>query len=87
MKLAELNRYNPITIQCHDNPDADTLASGYALYRYFQDMGREVRVIYSGRNRIQKSNLLLMMDHLQLPVTYIKDVSALLGQEDRKSVV
>lgn len=68
MKLAELQGYDPVTIQCHDNPDADTLASGYALYRYFQDMGRKVRLIYCGRNKIQKSNLLLMLEHLQIPV-------------------
>ena len=34
MKLAELEKYNPITIQCHDNPDADALASGFGLYSY-----------------------------------------------------
>ena len=32
MKLSDLAAYNPITVQCHDNPDADALASGYALY-------------------------------------------------------
>lgn len=79
MKLEELNGYNPVTIQCHDNPDADAIASGYALYRYFQDMGREVQLIYCGRNQIRKSNLMLMIEHLKLPVTYIKDVSAFLS--------
>lgn len=81
MKLAQLQGYDPVTIQCHDNPDADALASGYALYRYFQDMGRKVRLIYCGRNKIQKSNLLLMVEHLQIPVTYIKDVGSFLKQE------
>lgn len=55
MKLSDLTAYNPITIQCHDNPDADAIASGYALYVYFQSIGKEVRFIYCGRNRIQKS--------------------------------
>lgn len=36
MKLEELVKYNPITIQCHDNPDADAIAAGYALCRYFE---------------------------------------------------
>lgn len=81
MKLSELTAYDPITIQCHDNPDADSLASGYALYRYFQDQGREVRLVYGGRNRIQKSNLLLMLEHLEIPVTYIKDLQTSAGQE------
>lgn len=81
MKLSELNKYDSITIQCHDNPDADAIASGYALYCYFQDRDRKVRLIYSGRNRIQKSNLLLMLEHLRIPIAYIDDVPAFLSQE------
>ena len=36
MILRELAKYDPITIQCHDNPDADSIAAGYALCRYFE---------------------------------------------------
>ncbi len=32
MILRELAKYDPITIQCHDNPDADSIAAGYALW-------------------------------------------------------
>lgn len=81
MKLNDLKEYDPITIQCHDNPDADAIASGYALYRYFQDMGKKVSFIYSGRNKIQKSNLLLMLDHLKIPLTYVRDTAAFLADE------
>ena len=42
VKLSDLLQYNKIYIQCHDNPDADAIASGYALYRYFSDMGKKV---------------------------------------------
>lgn len=70
MKLSDLTRYNPITIQCHDNPDADAIASGYALYTYFKSLGKEVHLIYSGRNRIQKPNLRLMLEHLEIPLKY-----------------
>lgn len=72
MKLRDLEKYNPITIQCHDNPDADALASGYGLYCYFKSRGHDVRLVYSGKNRIQKSNLRLMVEKLHLPVKYIK---------------
>lgn len=71
MRLSELEIYNPITIQCHDNPDADALASGYGLYCYYKSRGRDVRLVYSGRNRIHKSNLKLMVEKLELPVEYI----------------
>ncbi len=79
MRLAELESYNPITIQCHDNPDADAIASGFALYTYFQDKGKEVRFIYSGRDRIQKTNLTLMIDKLSIPIVYEGDTSVRLS--------
>ena len=40
MTLADLLRFQRIAVQCHDNPDADALASGYALYRYFTAHGK-----------------------------------------------
>ncbi len=71
MKLSNLMKYEPITIQCHDNPDADAIASGYALYSFFKQKGKTVRLVYSGRNKIQKSNLCLMLEHLKIPMEYI----------------
>ncbi len=73
MKLSELLVYNDIVIQCHDNPDADALASGYALWWYLRKNGKEPIFIYRGRNRIQKSNLLLMLSFLEIPVSYEPD--------------
>ncbi len=66
-----MEQYDKITIQCHDNPDADTLASGYGLFCYFKSRAKEVSLVYCGRNRIQKSNLCLMVEKLKLPVEYI----------------
>lgn len=71
MKLRELAQFNPITIQCHDNPDADAIGAGYGLYCYFKSLGRDVHLVYSGRNKIQKSNLRLMVEELHIPVEYM----------------
>lgn len=71
MKLQDLDRFEQITIQCHDNPDADALGAGFGLYCYFAEKGKQVRLVYSGRNEIQKSNLRLMVENLNLPVEYI----------------
>ena len=71
MKLNELLKYNKITIQCHDNPDADAIASGYGLYCFFTSKDKDVKLIYSGRNEIQKSNLRLMLDKLNIPLIYV----------------
>lgn len=70
MKLRDLLAFNDIVIQCHDNPDADALASGYGLYLYFKDQGKNIRFIYRGNNRIKKSNLMIMVEELQIPVEY-----------------
>ncbi|MBQ6888495.1 MAG: DHH family phosphoesterase [Lachnospiraceae bacterium] len=75
MRLSELEKYNPITIQCHDNPDADAIASGFGLYTYFKSKGKDVRLIYSGRNRIHKANLKLMVEKLEIPVVYMEEVN------------
>ncbi len=73
MRLEELLQYDPITIQCHDNPDADAIASGFALYTYFRSQGRRARLVYAGRNRIRKSNLLLMVEKLHIPIEHVED--------------
>ncbi|MBR5975118.1 MAG: DHH family phosphoesterase [Clostridiales bacterium] len=70
MKLSELLQFNDIVIQCHDNPDADALASGAALHWYFTKMGKNVRFIYRGNNQTQKSNLMIMLSDLAIPISY-----------------
>ncbi len=81
MILKELAQYDPVTIQCHDNPDADAIAAGYALCRYFDSLGKQARLVYGGRNKIKKPNLLLMLKHLEIPVIYIEDADAFLKEE------
>lgn len=71
LSLHSLTGYPSVTIQCHDNPDADAIASGYGLYCYFTAQGIPTRFLYSGRNRVSKANLELMITHLNIPLTYI----------------
>lgn len=73
MRLSDLEKYNPITIQCHDNPDADAIGSGFGLYTYFKSKGKDTRLIYSGKNRLHKANLKLMVEKLDIPIVYIED--------------
>ena len=75
LQLKDLEKYDSITIQCHDNPDGDAIASGYGLYSYFKFKEKTVRLIYSGRNRIHKANLLLMLEDLDIPIEYVEDSS------------
>ena len=74
MTLQDFERFEQITIQCHDNPDADTLAAGYGLYCYFLEKGKKVELVYSGRFEIRKSNLCLMVEELKIPVKYLEPI-------------
>lgn len=76
MKLSSLLCYNSIVIQCHDNPDADAICSGYVLYRYFSDKGKKVRFIYSGNFEISKSNLVYLIERLHIPIEYVTKLSS-----------
>ncbi len=75
MRLHELLAFDDIVIQCHDNPDADALASGYALLWYLKQNEKRARFIYRGQNKIRKSNLLIMLEKLAVPVTYAPEFS------------
>ena len=66
--------YDNIVIQCHDNPDADALASGFGLWLFFKKNDRNVRFVYGGRNEITKPNLKLMVEKLGIPAEYVKEL-------------
>ena len=68
--LSKFLKYDRICIQCHDNPDADALASGFALHTFFKKNNKQVRFIYGGPNTITKPNLLLMIKELSIPVEH-----------------
>ncbi len=74
MRLAELLAFDKIVIQCHDNPDADSIASGYGVYEYLKKNGKEVRLIYGGRNAIRKSNLVMMVKELEIPIEHVRNL-------------
>lgn len=86
MWLREFDQYREIVIQCHDNPDADSLASGWALYCYFAEQEKSVRLIYSGKLKIQKSNLVLMVERLDIPIEYVEPGTAL-GLEENNGIL
>ena len=71
MKLSDLLQFDNIIVQCHDNPDADALASGFGVYEYLRMNGKSPRLVYGGRNIIHKSNLALMVDSLGIPIEHV----------------
>ncbi|MBQ3028987.1 MAG: DHH family phosphoesterase, partial [Lachnospiraceae bacterium] len=75
MRLKELSEYSSVVIQCHDFPDADTIASGFAVYTYLKKRGTKVRLIYGGKNKITKPNLIIMTEQLEIPLEYVTELS------------
>ena len=73
-KLSDLTGYEEIVIQCHDNPDADALASGFALRWYLEKQGKQVRFVYGGVNPIAKSNLVLMNENLGINCEHVESL-------------
>ena len=72
MTLEDLLGYKDIVIQCHDDPDADAIASGYALLKYLESKGKSPRLVYSGGRKVTKKNLLLMIEKLNVPLEYVR---------------
>lgn len=60
-----------ICIQCHNNPDSDTLASAYGLYCFFTDRGIETKIIYGGSQIIDKFNLRYMIKQCGIPISHV----------------
>lgn len=79
MKLHSLEKYDNIVIQMHDNPDADAVGSGYALYDYFLSRNKKARLVYGGRAKITKSNICMIIDKLHIPVEYLNDPDVTIG--------
>ncbi len=74
LKLSDLTGYEEIVIQCHDNPDADALASGFALRWYLEKQGKQARFVYGGVNPIAKSNLVLMNENLGINCEHVESL-------------
>ncbi|MCR5417174.1 MAG: DHH family phosphoesterase [Pseudobutyrivibrio sp.] len=87
MRLSQLLKYENIIVQCHNNPDADALASGHAITQFLKQHGKNVRFVYGGNFEIAKSNLKLMVEDLSVKIHYVRYQDQLnellgIGRED-----
>ncbi|MEG1426415.1 MAG: hypothetical protein RSC76_01870 [Oscillospiraceae bacterium] len=72
--LQQFLAYESICIQCHNNPDPDTLASAFGLHCYFREHGIASEIVYGGNERIRKHNLKLMIDKCQIPIRHVTEL-------------
>ncbi|MDE6699154.1 MAG: DHH family phosphoesterase, partial [Lachnospiraceae bacterium] len=82
MLLADLLKYDRIVVQMHDNPDADAVGSGFAVYKYLKEKGKNAELVYAGKNKITKSNILLLLEELEIPVSYLGEAEQTVELED-----
>lgn len=73
LKLADLLNYDEIIIQCHDNPDADAIASGFALWEFLDSRGKHPHLVYGGDRPISKPDVKLMCDLCRIHLNYLPE--------------
>ncbi len=73
MALAEFEKFDRIVVQVHDNPDPDAIASAFGLYVYFTSKNKDIKIVYGGRTKIQKANIVLMVERLNIPIEYVEE--------------
>lgn len=89
--LKKLLQYDGVVVQCHNIPDVDTVATGFALYCFFRDHEIPVRLVYAGPAEISKPNIVEFIRMLQIPIVYIgrevKHVEELMPNAQRPLLV
>ena len=74
MFIKDLTKYKNIIIQCHDIPDADTIGSAFAIQCYLKSHGIGTKLVYGGSAAISKPNLIMMLDALDIVITYTNEL-------------
>ena len=72
--LHKILDHEDIVIQCHNFPDADTIASGFAIDTYLKEHGKSSRLVYSGPAKITKPNLVKMVELLRIPIEHVSSL-------------
>lgn len=68
--LKQLSDYKKICIECHNNPDADTVASAFGVYSFLKQNGVDAFIVYGGPYEIKKSCMKMLVNELNIPITY-----------------
>jgi phosphoglycolate phosphatase len=74
LELKKLSAYKHIIIQCHNIPDADTIACAFALQAFLRSSGAEAAIIYGGEAEISKPNLLMLIEDMSIDICRAESV-------------
>ena len=76
MHLHDLLLFGSVTVQCHNVPDADAIASAYALHQYFARAGKTSKLVFGGSQPLEKPSLRQMVEHLCIPIEHLPSPDA-----------
>lgn len=71
LDLSSLLAYDAVLLQCHDNPDPDTISSAFALSCFFFAHGVPTMIFYGGFREISKPNIIRMIDALRIHIRFV----------------
>lgn len=66
--------FKTICIQCHNNPDADTIAAAFGVHKYLSANGIQSFIIYGGSGEVTKSNTKMLIEKCQIPIRYTREM-------------
>lgn len=72
--LQKLLKYNKICIQCHNNPDPDTIASAFGIQHYLKENNIESRIVYGGPQDIIKTNLKILIKECGIEIEKVDTI-------------
>lgn len=73
--LQRLLPYKKICIQCHNNPDADAIASAFGVYCYLQAHNVDATICYGGPEEIKKGGTNMLVSECGIPINYVHSIS------------
>lgn len=63
--------YERVCIQCHDNPDADAVASAFGVYRYLRAHDVDAAIIYGSSTPIDKTAMKILIKECGIPIEHV----------------
>lgn len=72
--LQKLLNYKKICIQCHNNPDPDTVASAFGVQKFLNQNGIESRIVYGGPQGIIKANLKILIKECGIKIEKVEKI-------------
>ena len=72
--LQKLLNHKKICIQCHNNPDPDTVASALGIQKFLTQNKIQSRIVYAGPQEIIKANLKILIKECGIKIEKVESI-------------